>query len=501
MKKLTIKYSFTLVALLLMVLAACNEDRIDENQFGSIRGTVVVKGSNAPLANVRISTSPVSSTVFTDSLGQYLIQDVQTGEYSVEASKDDFIGDFEPAIVEPNRAVTVVFELDPSTANNRPPSAPQLLSPEQNEVLQSIEGRFNWIAQDPDGDPITYWLELRNTDTNEVMLFEDLTDTTLVYSPLTLGANYVWQVAANDGINEEDVLSPVGEFEVIGAPIDNRFLFVRTMDENNVIYSADEGGAEFQLTSSLVNSYKPRRNVAANKIAYLQTDGAEVDIYTMNRDGSEKTKVTSTIKPAGFNLNEIDFAWPATSDKIYFPQFDKLYRINSNGQGIELVYQTTDGSLISEVDVSENANIIALKTNNLDGYDVAIYTIDFDGNVLNNILDDVPGAASGVSISVTNQQILYSYDVSGFESGDYRRLDSRLFIYDLVNETTEDVSQDKPSGTNDLQPMFSPNEAFAIFTNTSNDGISQRNIVRLEFFTTDSSRVTLYENAFMPDWE
>lgn len=501
MKNLTIKYTIILVGLLFLGVSACNEDRIDENQFGSIKGTVVAKGSNAPIPNVRISTSPITSTVFTDSVGNYLIEDVLVGEYSVEASIDDFIGDFEPTVVEANRAVTVVFELDPSTANNRPPTAPVLNTPQQNEVLQSIEGRFNWLSTDPDGDPITYALELRNVDTNEVLMFEDLTDTTLVYSPLTLGANYVWQVSANDGINEENILSPVGEFEVIGAPIDNRFLFVRTMDENNVIYSADESGAEFQLTPSTVNSYKPRRNVAANKIAYLQTDGAEIDIYTMNRDGSEKTKVTSSIKPAGFNLNEIDFSWPAGSDMIYFPQFDKLYRINSNGQGIELVYQTPDGSLISEMDVSENDNIIALKTNNLDGYDVTIYTIDFSGNVLQTILDDVPGAVSGVSISVTNQQILYSYDVSGFQSANYRRLDSRLFLYDMVEETTTEVSQDKPSGTNDLQPMFSPNEAFAIFTNTSNDDISQRNVVRLEFFTTESSRTTLYQNAFMPDWE
>ncbi|MCW9038156.1 MAG: hypothetical protein OQJ79_09615, partial [Altibacter sp.] len=83
----------------------------------------------------------------------------------------------------------------------------------------------------------------------------------------------------------------------------------------------------------------------------------------------------------------------------------------------------------------------------------------------------------------------------------YRRLDMRLFVYDLVTDITTDISQDKPSGTNDLEPIFSPNEAFVIFTNTSNDGISQKDVYRLEIESAEDSRELLYENAFMPDWE
>jgi len=490
---------FKLLGLVLVLLFSCNEDRIGENEFGSIKGTVVASGTNVPISNVRLSTNPVTSTVFTDSLGTFLIENVPVGEYAIEARADGFIADFEPTVVEANVPVVVVFELDVSTANNRPPLAPELVAPAENEVLQSIEAVFQWTATDPEEDPLTYTLELRNDQNDEVLLFEDLVEATFTYSPLLLGAKYFWQVSATDGINDP-VLSPVGTFEVISAPIDNRFLFVRNIDGNNVIFSADEDGSEFQLTSQNLNSYRPRRNVSGNKIAFLQSDGAQVDIYTMDRDGSNKTRVTSTIKPNGFNLNEINFSWPPASDKIYFPQFDKLYRINSNGQGITLIYQTPDGSLISEVDVSEAQNIIALKTNNLDGYNVSIYTINFGGTVLNTILTGVNGGASGLNMSVTNQTVVYSYDVSGFENANYRRLDSRIFVYNLVDDTTTDVSENKPSGTNDLEPIFSPNEAFVIFTNTSNDGISEKFINRLEV-GNDDSRELLYSDAFMPDWE
>lgn len=497
------KRSFTyikLLSLLLIVLVGCNEDRIGDNEFGIITGKVVAEGTNAPLENVRISTSPVSSTVFTDVEGKFVIENIPAGEYSVGARLDGYLARYEPATVLAGKTVNVIFEMEISTANNRPPSTPELIAPEENEVLQSIEAVFEWKSTDPEGDPITFTLELRNDQNEEVLMFDELTDSTFIYSELMLGAQYFWQVSAADEYNPP-VLSPVGTFKVMNAPVENRFLFVRNINGNNVIFSADEEGNEFQLTSENTNSYRPRRNVAANRIAYLQTTGAQADIYTMRRDGTDKVKVTSNIRPNGFNLNEINISWPPTSDKIYFPVLDKLYRIRTSGQDLQLVYQTTDGSLISEIAVSENTDLIVLKTNDLSGYNISIYTIDFSGTVLDTLIAGVPGAAGGLDISVTNTKIVYSYDVSGFQSADYRRLDSRIFTYNIsTSGPPVDVSDEKPNGTNDLEPIFSPNEAFVIFTNTSNDGISQKDVFQLEL-GEEESRTLLYTDAFMPDWE
>lgn len=492
-------YFIGFISMAFLLMYSCNEDKIGENEFGTLTGKVVVSGSNAPLANVRISTSPVSSTVFTDSTGNFIIEEILVGEYSVEARIDGYIADFEPATINGNATSNVVFELDPSTANNRPPSAPELLTPEDGEVLQSIEAIFSWTSTDPEGDPIKYALELRNVNTNETLLFENLTDTTLTYSPLTLGTSYVWQVTATDEINDP-VISAVSAFEVIPAPIDNRILFVRKINGNNVIFSADEDGMEFQLTSSEVNSYRPRRNVSNNKIAYLQTDGANADIFTMNRDGTDKRKITGPIKPSGFNMEEINFDWPEGSVSIYYPRLDKLYRVLYNGLGTVEIFQTPDGSLISEVAVSENSNRIVLKTNNFEGYDVKIYTISMAGGIQDTILEDVDGAVSGLDISITDNLVLYSYDVSGFEDPTYRRLDSRLFLYDMTTMMATDVSDNKEAGTNDLDPIFSPNEALIMFTNTSNDGISQKNILTLNP-NDQGTRTVVHEDASMPDWQ
>jgi Tol biopolymer transport system component len=496
--KSTLKYLVLIAAAFLFVFS-CNEDKIGDNEFGRLTGKVVASGTNEPLANVRISTDPVSSTVFTDSSGNFVIESILVGDYSVGAKKDGFLADFAPATINGNVTSNVVFELEVSTFNNRPPTAPELLTPADNEEISGVEAIFTWDSTDPEGDPIEYALELRNINTSEILLFENLTDTTLTYSELTLGTQYVWQVTATDNINDP-VISPASAFSVMPPPVDNRILFVRKMNGNNVIFSSDDEGNEFQLTSSELNSYRPRRNVSVNKIAYFQTDGANVNIYIMNRDGTEKTRVTGGVKPNGFNLDEINFDWPEDSVEIYFTRLDKLYSIEFNGGGLTEIYRTPDGSLISEVAVSENNDLIVLKTNDLNGYSVRIYTINFAGDLVDTILENVEGGVSGLDLSITNQQILYSYDVSDFQNNSYRRLDSRMFIYDMVAMTTTDISDNRPNGTNDLEPIFSPNEAFVMFTNTSNDGISQKDVYTLEI-GEENTRTLIHEDAFMPDWQ
>ena len=99
--------------------------------------------------------------------------------------------------------------------------------------------------------------------------------------------------------------------------------------------------------------------------------------------------------------------------------------------------------IVSEVVKNSQSGIIALKTNNLEGYDVRIFTINESGVEQTVILEGVNGAAGGLDLSVDNTKLLYTRDVSGFESADYRRLNSRMFMYDFVNSTSVDLSEDK----------------------------------------------------------
>ena len=481
-------------------VTSCSEDTIDLEGLGSVTGRVVENGSNEPIENVKISTNPSSSTVFTDEDGFYKIENIPSGEYSLSAQKDGLLAEFEAISIIPDRELEVVFEMDVETASNRPPNAAELILPADNTTGLPIEVELKWSGSDPDtNDELTYTVSLRNDLNSEVELFENLTDTTLVLSDLSFGVKYFWQVATSDGINNP-VNSTSFSFETQNPP-NNRVIFTRLINGNSVIFSSDEdGGTILQLSSSSKNSFRPRRNESTERIAFLQSVGSQTHLFTMDEDGSNVRQVTNQIPVSGFNLEEIDFSWDGNGSKILFPNQDKLYRINTDGSGIELVYQTVDGSLVSEAVKNSQSGIIALKTNNLEGYDVRIFTINESGVEQTVILEGVNGAAGGLDLSVDNTKLLYTRDVSGFESADYRRLDSRMFVYDFANSSVVDLSEDKPSGTNDLDPRFSPNDVSVIYVNTSNDGVSQKNIQTLAIEDL-SSRERLVADAAMPDWE
>jgi len=496
MKHIFIKFS---LLPLLFILFACSEEYIDEDGKGTISGKVVAADSNVPLANVKIETSPISNTVFTDDKGNFVLSNIKQGDYSVKAEIKGYTTSFKGAAVYENKTSTVVFELATAKGNLAPPAVPLLLTPKDNEEIKATTTIFKWSIKNKNKTKLQYTITLKNDVNATVETFKNITDTLFEHKNLKLGVKYFWQVTVSDEVNEP-VKSEMASFKVYAAPKDNRYFYTKNINGNLVIFSSDATGNEFQLTDAKYNSFKPRKNSTANKIAYFQSNGTALDIYTMDTDGGNPKKITSTVKPNGFNLNEISFSWPASSDLIYFANFDKLYSINSSGQGLKLVYQTKDGSFISEVDVNLEQRMIALKTNNAIGYQVHLFCIDLQGKSLFTIAQNLKGATSGLHISADGKKILYAHDTSGNENINYRITSSKIFLFDSTTSQALEISADSEPGTNDLEPRFAPNEAYVIFTNTSNDGRSQKNIYTKEVNTVLKTRTEKFKNAFMPDW-
>jgi len=496
-----------LTFIIALVIVSCSEETAVLQETGVLKGTVIADSDDSPLQNVRISTNPSSLVVFTDENGEFSIEDIVVDQYSVQAELDGFAIAFEPAAIIANDTVNVVFDLLTETAGNQSVNDLLLVTPIDGEEDLPVNVQLVWSANDPEGDDVNYTVELRNDFDSEMQEFTTFNDTTLDITGLRLGTKYFWQVKASDVINETEVLSELSSFETIDgitASLNNRFLFVRDENGNNVIYSADDQNNIIQLTDADTNSFRPRRNNEVSRIAFLRSAGAQTHIFTMNTDGSDVRQVTSAISENGFNLNEVDFSWSANGSRFLYPNFDKLYSINNDGSGLEEIYRTVDGSFITEVVVSEDDSSIVLKTNDSNGYNAAIFVINNTGNFVEQILDNVVGAAGGLDISVDNQHILYWYDASGFESPEYRQLDSRIFIYNRLDDSVIDISDRKEQGTNDFDCRFTPNEANVIITNTSNDGLSQRNILIIDTdpdTLTQGLRELIFENAQMPDFE
>lgn len=500
------KNLFKIIALLAFVFSlwSCNEELTTQNSIGKLKGKVVKKGTNEPIANVKVFTTPSTQAVFTGTDGSFDLGEVPLGEYSVKAELTGYITTYQAVSVKnESQVVSVIFELSDDNSQNTPPSAPVLLSPIDNAVDQPLNVELTWSSTDADkNDSLTYKLTVKNNLNTDVIQINKIKKKNYTLTNLKYGVSYFWQVSVSDSINAE-VMSPVYKFTTNTTPA-NRYHYVKKDNGNFVIMSSDASGNAFQLTNSSYNSWRPRKNNNAGLIAFLRTESGSSHIFTTNPDGSNPFKVTQ-VPISGFNNSELDYAWSTNGSSFIYPSFDKLYKINKDGSGQELIYTTADGSLITECDWSYDNSKIAIKTNNYNGYNTKIYIIDMLGNIIKNVFSAPNGASGGLNFSVDGQKLLYTRDISGHEDANYRQLNSHIFIYDLVSNTVLDISanSNKPNGTNDMDARFSPNNSQIILMNTSNDNVSQRNVVVIDLNNTgiDFVRTTLFNNAEMPDYE
>lgn len=487
---------------MLIVVIGCNEDTVGNDLKGSISGTVTSESTGEPLENIEISTSPASTTILTDENGEFVLENVIVNQYSVKAESEDYVTAFESVTVNADATSNVIFKLVISSANNRQPSAPVAIAPVDNASIADLNVGFAWNSIDPDGDDLTYELNIRNDRDEEVLKFSNIQDTTYTVSDLKYGYKYFWQVAVSDSINDS-VLSQVYSFKVAEFP-DNSYYFVREIDNNNVIFSSNEKGVEVRLTDLNRNSFRPRKNNSINRVAFLRIVGSSTQLFTMKPDGSDVFQVTSSIPVNSINNKRVGYSWSNDGSFLLYPSLDKLYKISATGEGKEIIYDAPEGRFIMNTTVSADNSIIVLHTTDVNGYNAEIFTIDFSGTRKKTLVSNVLGSLGGLDINITNNLVLYTRDVSGFESAEDRELNTKMFIYNLQNDTQVSLSGGKDNGTNDTDPRFSPDEAGVIFVNSSNAIDSNKAIYTLRFdenLSVSQDRTILIDNAFMPDWE
>ncbi|MDC6352454.1 carboxypeptidase-like regulatory domain-containing protein [Zeaxanthinibacter sp. PT1] len=497
-----------IVLIALAAIYSCTEDTLDEERKGFIKGTVIDKETGAALDSVKITTNPGSTTAVTNNKGEFVLRDILVDDYSVQAERETYTTAFEAAAVTEGDTTIVAFEMTKSTDTNKAPAVPKLVFPEDGAEELGLEVEFIWESSETDNDELTYTLELRNGKTNEIENFEVVSDTMLVVDNLKLATNYFWEVSVSDG-TADPVTSSVRQFTTLTSP-DNPYLVVKEINGNNVIFSGNEDPSPegepnsnlYQLTEETKNSFRPRRNNEINRIAFLRTLGAETHIFTMQEDGSDVQQVTSTIPVAGFNLKYLDFSWANSGGSILYPNFDKLYSINPNGGATTMIYQTPDGSLISEVDVAElDQDLLLIKTNDLSGYNVRIFTYRLStASEETVVLDSVMGGAGSVDISANGDKILYSLDTSGAQNSIYRMFSSRLFIYFTATAIVTQVETDVVNGENDFDARFSPSEGAVIFTRAANNTGAVPTVFKRDFDTSQDDD-ELFTESYMPDWQ
>jgi len=466
----------------LLFISSCREDTIQPTLFGSMVGTVIRDADNVAVNSAIISTTPPTSLVLTDEFGRFALNDIEPGTYTIRAEKEGFSPEVESITVFEDQTANVIVKLSPDTLSNVAPTAPNSPVPADNSMDQEVDLLLEWTASDSDrNDELRYDVLLcTGNQTNCEIVAMDITEDTLRLRNLMHNTVYFWQVVAKDKATE--VFGNIWSFQTKAFP-DHRFVYSKLDNGKYDIYSADETGEEIQLTFGNGSNYRPRISPNRQKIAYISNAGIEPHLFVMNRDGSNQRQVTSEVPIDGFNNFDIDFSWSPGSNQLLYMNNTMLYTINMDGTALEAVAVAPEGQTFSEVDwmfIDSEDRIVARVTGTTI-YESDIFILDINGNYLRQIFTDIPGRTGGLQFSIDGKFVLFTHDVSEFENAAGRQLDARVFVKNLENNVTFDLSgidfRGKEVGTNDLDPRFSPDGARIIFVNTNNDGISPRNII------------------------
>lgn len=112
--------------------------------------------------------------------------------------------------------VVAVLAVAGAAEANAPPTVPILNNPSDNQGATTTTPVFSWQAStDPDGDPITYDLEVMDDGGRLVGRVTGISGTVSTIGPaLIVEATYAWRARATDPFGAKSAFSPANTFMV-----------------------------------------------------------------------------------------------------------------------------------------------------------------------------------------------------------------------------------------------------------------------------------------------
>ncbi len=513
----SILYPFLLLVGLLG-LWSCNEDiYVDPVQFAVVRGRVLYKATQQPARNAQVTLSPTSRVVNTDSAGSFRFDSVVVGSYTLQVYKAGYTTQAATvsAVAESSPLVTVLLTDDQTL--NRPPTSPTLVSPATTTAIQSTSVTLKWSSSDPNRDSIRYDVLLyKNGSSTPTLSYTGLRADSLVVSGLDYNTTYLWQVIAKDGVNS-GVNGPIWSFTTGTVP-DYSYVFARRINGQFQIFAANTTGPPAQLTRNGSN-WRPIVSPNRQQIAFISNMTTELHLFVMNADGTNMRQATP-VPIAGLYQTDLSFSWSPDGTELLYPSNDRLYAVRSDGSqtGLRVVATAPSGRVYSGCDWTRpgGGNKIAARTTGTNVYDNEITVFQADGSNSKVVYARKDRRVGNPAFSISGQQLVFTADTARFMNEQGRQTDSRLYLLTLstngvvdltISQSSGGVGQNagqsnKPAGTNDLDPRFSPNGSQIIFTNVDNTGNIAPSVYTIDVGTAQSgqSRKLLFSSAEMPYW-
>ncbi|HKI78284.1 MAG TPA: carboxypeptidase regulatory-like domain-containing protein [Ignavibacteriaceae bacterium] len=500
-----VKYILSL--LILVTITSCTENTVSPVLYGSISGIVYAPNGNTPLAGANITTNPATSAIVSDAAGRFALESIPVGNYSISVVKNGYNITTVSVAVLANKSVQAVVILN--DGNSFTPGIPSNPFPANQATNQSISLKLSWHNNASTGfysDTTSFDVYLYESGSAvKQLIASGIKDTSTEVSKLKFNTTYFWQVTAR-GTDTLKANSEIWSFTTMPVP-DNSILFSRIVNGNFQVFSSDTGEVNLvQLTDNNNRNWWPRFNPVHDKIAFTSNSTVDPQIYTKNNDGSGLFKVT-TVSVTGYGNNGIGFSWSPDGYHILYSHNDKLYRIGSDGSNLTLIATAPAGRNFRECGYSLDGSKIVVLTVGANIYDSEIYTMNSDGSNMILLVSNSVGGTASPSFSIDGSKILYTHDVSGYQSNDGRMLNSHIFEIDVNTKSIVDLStvnqsnqnNNKQNGTNDLNPRYSPNGANIIFENGSNVLNSAKDLWTMS--VNGNNRIKIISNAVMPDWK
>ncbi len=478
-------------------LTYCTEDKLGTRQKGMINGLVIDEREQTPVVDAKIIISPSNDTLTTDFMGYFEKGELDPGEYTVSALHAGYINGSENVLVSPDVKSSVIISLL-RTGQIGSFEFTDNIVPGLDQDNVSLNPVFQWgLGYYPDN--VSFTLEIFDSGSQQLIKrLENITDTFALVTGLSFGNSYQWQIIAESGY--EIITSNMRSFTTLNFPA-NPVIYAKRVDGISQIFVTDiNGSSHNQVTHNNFHSWRPILNPQKDQIAFLSSKDLNSQLYTMDINGDNIIKLTNV--PTGGYFNKgVGFSWLPDGERLVFSSYNRLYRINKDGTGLSLIVSINPERHFREVDWSpENDKIVAL-TVGVNRYEARIVLMNTNGSGMVEIVSELQGALENPSFSSDGQYILYTNDVSGFQSTDGRQLDARVFRYSRDNQQTTDLSRHKPAGTNDIVPRFTNNDNQIVFYNARNPAGSSRNLYIMPPETTAANqRILLAEDVEMPDW-
>jgi Tol biopolymer transport system component/subtilisin family serine protease len=218
--------------------------------------------------------------------------------------------------------------------------------------------------------------------------------------------------------------------------------------DSEIYVMNNDGSNQTRLTNNTAYDDAPAWSPDGSKIAFESNASGQINIYVMNADGSNQTQLTTT------SGSDVYPAWSPDGTKIAFTSFrngnSQIYVMNADGSNQTRL--TNNSAYDNFPSWSPNGSQLTFSSNRTGA--LQIYTMNADGS--NQVAITATGVNHAPAWSPNGRWIAYmSQDISG---------NFGLSLYDTAFSLSRVVTSG--TGGSDLFPQWSPDGSKLVFQST-----------------------------------